>query len=487
MSDLSKQAGLLTSADFLRFFVKTLIGIALARILSPADYGSYRQLFLIYATFSTLLLLGIPQSMLYFLPKAGCDQEQKRIITRTVNVISILALILTILILITKAEIARRFNNPALNSLLVVYSIYPLFMFVTQIYSSIMLGLKEPFQAARFTLFAIAVDFVLILGTALISRSLLAITAAVVVSALLQWLYANIRLQRYHAGWNLDNLRGFRSQLSYCLPLGLSSVVGMLSVQLDKLMISGFFTPQQFAVFAVGAMELPLIGILANSVNSVLLPNLSATDKPQMGDIYSGAVRKNALVIFPLTVIFFILAREIMVFLYGLPYADAALYFRIYLIILPLRIATYSILFQAMGKTRIIMINSTVFLLLNLILNYILIKTLGMKGAALATVIVTWISVIVYLIQIKLILKLHLRSLFPIGKIARTALAAMLAALPCILVLVYIPQLLLRMILVGLLYFAGYYLAGRFSGAILPYDINLALDVLKDIKRKLPL
>lgn len=485
MSELSKQAGLLTAADFLRFFIKTLIGIALARILTPADYGSYRQLFLIYTTFSTILLLGIPQSMMYFLPKAGGVAEQKKIVTRTMNVISILALAFTILILLTKAEFARRFNNPALNSLLIIYCVYPLFMFITQIYSTIMLGLKEPAQAARFTLFAIAADFVLVLGVAVFTKDLHFIAAAVVVSAFLQWVYAQTKLRRYNEGWHSGSLKGFGSQLAYCVPLGLSSVVGMLSIQLDKLMISGFFTPEQFAIFSVGAMELPLIGILANSVNAILLPNLSAATPKQLYDTYSGSVRKNALLVFPMTAIFYILAQEIMVFLYGATYAEAALYFRIYLVILPLRIATYSILFQALGKTRIIMINSAIVLCLNFVLNYILIKALGMKGAAIATVIVTWISVIIYLAQMKVVLKLRLQKLFPLIKIAKTALSAVLAAIPCLILQHRISQPVLRMILVGSLFSATYLLFSRISGALLPYDVSLGLDFLKDIKKRM--
>jgi len=94
MSELSKQAGILSVTEFFRFFVKTIIGIALARLITPGELGSYRQLFLIYSTFSTLLLLGVPQSMLYFLPRAESEQEQKRIISRTLNIVSLLALVL---------------------------------------------------------------------------------------------------------------------------------------------------------------------------------------------------------------------------------------------------------------------------------------------------------------------------------------------------------------------------------------------------------
>ena len=111
MNDLSKQAGLLSLADFTRFFIKTLIGIALARLLSPADLGSYRQLFLIYSTLSGILMLGFPQSMLYFLPKAGSSKEIKALVNRTVNVISILALLCAAIIFFSRNQIARSFNN----------------------------------------------------------------------------------------------------------------------------------------------------------------------------------------------------------------------------------------------------------------------------------------------------------------------------------------------------------------------------------------
>ena len=82
---LTKQAGLLSATESFRFIMKSLIGIVLARMLTPEDYGSYRQLFLIYTTFSTVLLLGIPQSMLYFIPKISDDLDRKRLVSRIVD------------------------------------------------------------------------------------------------------------------------------------------------------------------------------------------------------------------------------------------------------------------------------------------------------------------------------------------------------------------------------------------------------------------
>lgn len=485
MSNLTRQAGLLSATEFFRFFVKSVIGIALARLITPAELGSYRQLFLIYSTFSTLLLLGIPQSLLYFLPKSGSPEEQKRIITRTLNVISLLALVFGLLIFALRGFIAEKFNNPALENLLLFYAIYPLFIFITQVYSSIMLGLKQPLKAAGFTIFAITTDFILILGVALLTRNLTLIVWAVIVSAMLQWLYARIHLWQFHRLKMSFDFSGFRPQLAYSIPLGLSSIIGMLSVQLDKFMISGFFTPEQFAVFSIGAMELPLIGILANSVNSILLPHLSSSDPKLMGDLYSAAVRKNSLIVFPLTAMFYLFAEPIIVFLYGSVYAEAAVYFRIYLFILPLRIATYGIIFQAFGKTKVIMLNSIFMLLMNMVLNYFLIKAMGMQGAAIATVLVTWLAVALYLIMMKSILKLKLLDFFPVNKVFRTAMATLLAGLGSMPVVLYVKPAFVSMAFGGALFVALYFVFGRLLGAILKYDLALLGGFWTEMKGRL--
>lgn len=474
MTVLSKQAGLLSAAEFFRFFLKSLVGIALARLITPKELGTYRQLFLIYSTFSTLMLLGIPQSLLYFLPKAVDANTQKNIITRTMGLVSLLALLFALSILIFRHEVAYRFNNPQIGNLLLVFAIYPLFMFTTQLFNSVMLGLKQPKSTAKFTLFSITCDFVLILGVAVIWKNLTTIVWAVIFSAFLQWLYARIKLGKINSVFDPSVYTGFKEQLHYAVPLGLSSIIGMLSVQLDKFMISGFFTPEQFAVFSIGAMELPLVGILSNSVNSILLPNLNMADHSQGSQLYSAAVRKNALLIFPLSVLFFLLARPLMIFLYGLQYADAALYFKIYLFTLPLRAATYGIIFQAMGKTRVIMLNSVLVLLSNLILNYFFIQLWGMKGAAIATVVVTWMSVFLYLLQMKYLLHLRLADYFPLGRISKNLLVSVVAgavAFPFTLLNVpYITQLLMT----GSVYVLIYALFGIISGVILPYDIAMA-------------
>jgi len=218
-----------------------------------------------------------------------------------------------------------------------------------------------------------------------------------------------------------------------------------------------------------------------------LLPHLSSGDPKLMGELYSGAVRKNALIVFPLAALFYMFAEPIIVFLYGSIYAEAALYFKIYLLILPLRIATYGIIFQAYGKTKVIMLNALFMLSMNIVMNFILIKAMGMKGAAYATVLVTWLSVGLYLVMMKTFLGLRLRDYFPLGKVFRTAISTLVAALICLPLLHITDIPFVNMMIGGILFTILYVVAGRLIGAILSCDVELmrsiVIDALAKVKR----
>lgn len=472
MKSMTRRAGMLSGVESLRFLLKSIIGIVLARILSMEDYGSYRQLFLIYTTFSTVLLVGIPQSMLYFIPKYELSGDRKRYITRIVDFISVLGLVFGLGILIFSGLIASRFANPSLKTLLILFAVYPLFMFVNQIYSFIMLGLKKTENVMRFSLLGVLCDVILILGVALITRNLTMIVIAVLCSAFIQWIYVRLQLRDYTVKYEWDK-EFYRNQLRYSLPLGLSSIISILAIQLDKIVISGVFTPAQFAIFSIGAMELPFIGILNNSVNSVILPHLSASgDKAEAIRLYRGSIRKNALLIFPIAVLSFILASDVLTLLYGIEYEAAAPFFRVYLCTILVRIASYGIIFQALGRTKYILYNAVFTLLGNLILNLILVKTsLGMMGPAIATVIITYSSAGLYLWWIHRELHMNLNRMFPWMQLARTMIAALSAGLVVAVVLPLIHSFILRIFTGGVLYLGAYILVGRFSDAIIPYDI----------------
>jgi O-antigen/teichoic acid export membrane protein len=481
MTHRSHQAGMITLAEFIRFGVKTLIGIVLARILLPGEFGSYRQLFLLYSTFSALLLLGIPQSILYFLPKISDAQQRKAYVGKIIDLTGFLALVFCIVLIMARGLVARSFSNPDLEILILIYAGYPVFMFITQVFSFIMISSNKADKAAKFTIFSVLTDAVLIIGTALYFRNLIPVLFGVMLAAFVQWTYARVSLKNIScsSAWDRDFIR---SQFRYSLPLGLSSIIGMLSMQLDKFVISGFFTPEQFAVFSVGAMELPFITIFSNSINSVLLPGISSQDNTsEVAKIYRGAVRKNALIILPMATLFFLFAEPIIVFLYSSRYIAAVPFFKVYTLILPLRIATFGIIFMALGKTRQVLYNAVFTLTANLVLNLVLVRYMGMMGAALATVLVTWMAAALYVIWMKTKLHLKLSEFFHFPPLIRTAGACLGAGLTAYFAMMSIPHQLLSLTVAFCLFIGVYFLLGLWLKAILPYDIAIYKEFLSKL------
>jgi O-antigen/teichoic acid export membrane protein len=487
MSVLVKQAGIISAADFLRLFIKTVIGMVLARILTQAEYGTYRQLFMLYTIVSAIFLIGLPQSVYYFIPKAD-DAKRAKIIAQTLDLVSLLGILSSIFILLSRDWISSLFHNPQLMKTLVPFALYPFFMFVTQLYYSTMVSLQRPRKAALYVALSVICDSVLILGVALITKNLLYVTISIIVSVFIQWLYARINLRAY-----LENKETckidytmLKDQIRFSLPIGIAAIVGVISAQVDKLVISSYFSPELFAVFAVGATELPFIGIITNSVNAVILPEMSKLkgDKT-ITDLYKSAVRKNALLLFPIFAFCMIMAPQIIQILYSAKYLDAVVFFRIYLFTVPLRVATYGLLFQVYNKTRYIFLLSFASLILNTALNMLMIKTIGIRGPAFAAVIVTYITVLLYLFLIKHKLKIKLLNLFPVPAILKTALAAVLAAVITYPVISLESNIILQITTGTVLFVTIFYFAARATGAILDYDRDVVKELTKTYISKL--
>src|ERR1044071_4638125 len=69
MSDSTcKPALLLTSGRVLGFLSTFFIPVVLVRVFDPVDFGTYRQLFLIYTTIFFAAQFGMAESLYYFMP-----------------------------------------------------------------------------------------------------------------------------------------------------------------------------------------------------------------------------------------------------------------------------------------------------------------------------------------------------------------------------------------------------------------------------------
>jgi O-antigen/teichoic acid export membrane protein len=180
----------------------------------------------------------------------------------------------------------------------------------------------------------------------------------------------------------------------YSIPIGLATLVGTISLQFDKVIVSHFSTPADFAIYVNGAMEVPFISIVTGAISTAILADMSVlcSQKDYTGArvLFHKAAIKSALFLLPLMVILMYNAKALMILFFSARYADSAIPFAIYLLILPARIVYYGPTLIALGKSRLILFRSLVELVLSAGLGLLLVYQFGYMGVAFAGILATY-------------------------------------------------------------------------------------------------
>ena len=99
-----------------------------------------------------------------------------------------------------------------------------------------------------------------------------------------------------------------------------------------------------------------------------------------------------------------------MTLLYSADYQESARPFRIYLLLLPARLIYFGAIFQAAGRSDLVLKRVVGTLILNTVVSYPLVYYFGIEGAAWGPVLVFWLYVIPCCIR--LCARLPVRGLF---------------------------------------------------------------------------
>ena len=82
--------------------------------------------------------------------------------------------------------------------------------------------------------------------------------------------------RRFPGYWRRFSISILRSQLSYTLPLGLAGLIYTMQNDVHNYFVSNAFGAAAFAIYSVGVAQLPLIGMMRESINAVLLGRVSS-------------------------------------------------------------------------------------------------------------------------------------------------------------------------------------------------------------------
>ncbi len=432
MPRLAAKVGIVSVSKIVAALTLVAANAVLARLLEPRAYGTFQQAWLVITVGTTLLLSGIPLSVYYFVPRER-PEGRKAFLRFVLAVLAGLGVAGAALLALAAGPIARSFHNEALRPALLVLAVYLAAVLPASPLESFLIAEDRHRRLAKIT---VAVSLLFLAATLLpplAGADFLWICAGLGAYGVARTALLLAAAAAPYRGMAASLTPGLpRLFLLYSIPLGANEALRIASGWLDKTLVSARFDPEAFAIYANGAMEIPLVSILLASVTSVLMPEFSRLrhegDREPILALWRRAIVRTGLLLLPVFAISFVLAREIMIALFSDRYAESAGPFRVYLLLIPLRAAAYTPILLALGRSRTVLLGALGDLLLSLALALLLMPRIGILGPAVASVVATYAQALYFLGVTGRALGVPMRALFPWRDLGRVLLAALVPA-----------------------------------------------------------
>lgn len=444
---LTQNAGLVGISKLVNILALLAASMVLTRIFTRAEYGSYEQVWLIYNSLLPLAGYGLSSALYFF----SAREEKSGVYSAAIAVSSVIGLFAGIVLAVFAPLFAGWFDVPSLSVYIRILAVYTLLASPSLMFESVFVterraGLLLVGNMLVGLLFAGSIFI-----SALVFHSMLFVFVciAVVGAAKSAFLIVYMLKSRKFAWKKLSPL--MKAQFLYALPIFVSSIAGTISKQVDRYLVSLLMTPEKFAIYAIGSKELPLIAVITGSASAILFPvfsELGSTGgREKFIEIWRNSISKTGFFLLPLMVFLLYSASDFMGFFFGQKYIVSAAVFRIFLLLLPLRLAFYSQALFSLGKQKLYMYTSIAEMFLSGIASYFLLRTYGLEGAAFGKMLVTYIEVFVLVGVLTFALKASIIEMFPWRKILKLLIVSAVALIPVVLVRSYFGNVYYRFVI----------------------------------------
>ena len=479
MGKIAKDSAYLIIARSSTFIFTLTYAIILSRYFSVFEYGTYNQILLVSNFLISILALGLPNSIFYFVPQYSNLEDKRRIISLNINLTFLIGVLTFFLLLFGKNVVVNYFHNQLLSKYILVIALLPLLLMISRFYNNIFIVLNKAKQAS---IIQLGFGFAKLLLILYIVFEKFSFNYFILLYFLLQFLFFLFVIIVIYKELNGLNFIFFkidlvRNLLEYSVPLAFATIFGTLMIYIDKFMISYFFGTEKFAIYTNGARELP-VGIVVGSITSVILPKIVKKVKENKVEeafkLWKKSINYTSIFVIFIIFLFFLIGKDFIVLLYSKKYIGSVQIFYIYLLFLFGRITYFGIMLSAIGKTKYIMYSGAISLLVNIILNYIFIKIIGFTGPAWASLVSIFFMAGFQLYYSLKLCKMKFKDAFGLRNMSTIILINVLLFVGFYFVKTYlnINNLLIRISIYAILYSVLYYVLIR---AIMKVNIKQIL------------
>lgn len=436
-ASINKQALTLIFGKGLASGFTFLIPIVLARYLAPAEYGTYKQIFLIYASLFTVLPFGIIQSLYYFVPKAP-----ERIRTYLVQAFAFLqgsGLIALLFLWSFRATIADHLSNPDLAPYLFQMGLFIFLMLSSAYFEALLISSQKIGQAALFGVVSEATKTASMLIPLILTGRLSALMWGMNLFAFCRFCLVSVYLFRsYSLSWREIQWPAFRQQMAYSVPFGLAVILQVSQDQFHQYVVAYSYSAAVFAVYSVGMFQLPIVELIYTPMSQLMIVRMTAlrqrSTREEIISLWFDITRKLAMVFFPVFVFLQLMARELIVFLFTPTYLASVPLFRVALLSLLTAILLTEGVLRAYAETHFILKTTFMKLVLTLILIFPFLSWFGLSGGVITLTVVLAMAKMWMLWKVSRLIPLSVADLLPWRDLFSIAFFSLLCGIPVLFV-----------------------------------------------------
>lgn len=418
---------LLTFMQLVTYATSIIATKIIAVSLSLDDYGTYSSVLLVISVASSFTLLGLGDCLNYYYNnKQTCKTEdvRKRYVNSIYLVQSIIGIIVGLVLLLFRNQIADYFGNSVVSSLLLIVCFKPWFENMIHLYQVLFVSVGQA-KIIAIRNFILAVTRIMIIFITLyIFNNLSLIFVFLVIVDLVQIVTFNTLFSKQN--FRVTVLAGdahlFKEILAYSLPMGIYFIMNTLMREIDKLVIASVATQADLAIYTNCSKQLPL-NIFVSSFATVLVPYImqfvSQKKNKEAVSLFSNYMKLGYLSIWMFSGAILVVTKEIIPFLYSDLYLSGEWIFIVYIVTGMVQFASMHLIVAANGDTKYLMSVSVITLILNTIFNVLFYKVFdfwgqAMVGPAVSTLLITILYTVLVLNKSRKILGSRLTDVLDI-------------------------------------------------------------------------
>ncbi len=386
---------------FLGFLASTLFGflerMVLFRGLSKSDYGVIMLAVAVLEFAFILSELGLRSGAPRYISYYRGQKDAARIkgtIYATLKIGTISSCAFALALLLSSDLLAHIFDSPQLVSILRIFAAGLPFFVMVIILCSIFrgfdrVGVKAVFEDFMMRGLIAGLMLAVVLTDSELWWAAAALSVAAALTFVLLGVYSLRALPRLIAP--VAPVKMGRALFLFSFPLALEAVLSIVMNWADTFMLGIFKTTEMVGAYNAAVPFATLLTVFLLSLSYIFLPVttrlLSEGKKEQIKGIYRSSTKWAFTLTLPLLLIYIFFSEQVMVFFAGERYAEAAGA----LVILSVGMFTSvfagpnGMTLVTLGRSRLVLFDGVVGVVVNLLLCFLLIPPYGIEGAAYAT------------------------------------------------------------------------------------------------------